>query len=140
MATSHWPGLMRRSARASGDDQSAIAMVRVTVLDRTPPQITCPSALTVQCDADVPPVNVGSVTVSDDSDPSPVVTHVGDIASGTAPKTIVRTYKARDAAGNESTCTQTITVHDQTPPVVTCPLPVTVECAEQVPAPDIALV
>lgn len=38
---------------------------------------------------------------------------------------ITRTWKATDCAGNFSTCTQTITRHDSTPPVITCPPNVT---------------
>jgi len=46
---------------------------------------------------------------------------------------ITRTYKATDMCGNSATCTQAITVNDQTPPAVTCPPAVTVSCANLVP-------
>lgn len=39
---------------------------------------------------------------------------------------ITRTWKATDCAGNFSTCSQTITRHDSTPPMITCPGPVSV--------------
>ena len=50
-------------------------------------------------------------------------------------------YKRQtDVCGNFAECTQIITVNDQTPPVVTCPAPVTVSCASAVPAPNTTLV
>ncbi|HMD00827.1 MAG TPA: HYR domain-containing protein, partial [Ferruginibacter sp.] len=42
---------------------------------------------------------------------------------------ITRTYKATDACGNSATCTQTITVLDNTPPVITCPANITANVA-----------
>jgi hypothetical protein len=93
----------------------------ITVQDTTPPSITCPSAVTVQCDAGVPLSNFAGGTTSDNCDPSPVVTHVRDVAVGSCPKTITRTYRATDACGNTNDCTQTITVHDTTPPSIICP-------------------
>ena len=90
--------------------------------DTVPPSITCPPNVTVQCDGDVPAANFSGGSVSDVGDPNATVTHVGDSASGSCPKTIVRTYRATDASGNTNDCAQTITVHDTTPPVLTqCP-------------------
>jgi len=101
----------------------------ITIDDTTPPQVTCPAAVTVQCAGDVPAPNVSLVTVTDNCDPDPVVTFVGDVSDGqTCPETITRTYKAVDDCGNFATCTQTITIDDTTPPVITCPSDVTVLC------------
>ncbi|MBL0009803.1 MAG: hypothetical protein IPP25_22200 [Saprospiraceae bacterium] len=71
------------------------------------------------------------------------ITFVGDVISNqTCPNryTITRTYLATDACDNTSTCTQIITVFDDTAPILTCPAGVTVQCAALVPAPNIALV
>src|SRR5262249_52293159 len=84
----------------------------VTVNDTQPPTITCPTNVTVQCDTDVPAPNPAAVTATDNCTPPPVIVHMGDVAAGSCPKIITRTYKATDAAGNMSTCTQTIIVHD----------------------------
>jgi hypothetical protein len=90
--------------------KTATCSFRVTVQDTELPVITCPPDLTVQCLSDVPPPDFAGGSVSDNCDPIPVVTHVGDVAVGTSPILITRTYEATDANGNTSTCTQTITV------------------------------
>jgi len=101
----------------------------ITIDDTTPPIITCPDAVSVQCIGDVPPVDIGSVTVSDDCDPSPVVTHVGDVSdNNSCPETITRTYRATDASGNYAECAQIITIDDTMAPVITCPADITVVC------------
>ena len=116
----------------------------ITVNDQTPPTLTCPAAVTVSCASQVPAPNIGSVSgVSDNCTGVVTVTHQGDVISNqTCPNryTITRTYRATDACGNFAECTQTITVNDQTPPSLTCPVNVTVSCASQVPAPNIASV
>ncbi|MFN8289301.1 MAG: PKD-like domain-containing protein [Chitinophagaceae bacterium] len=108
----------------------------VTVNDTQAPTISCPAPVTVSCAAAVPAVNTGSVTASDNC-PGVVVTHIGDVISAQTCAnryTLTRTYRATDAAGNFSECTQIITVNDVTPPTITCPAPVTVSCASAVPA------
>jgi hypothetical protein len=90
----------------------------VTVKDVEAPKITCPAAVTVSCAADVPPVNIASVTATDNCG-APVVTHVSDVISNKTCAnrfTVTRTYKATDASGNSTTCEQVITVNDVTPP------------------------
>ncbi|MCI0745858.1 MAG: PKD domain-containing protein [Verrucomicrobia subdivision 3 bacterium] len=89
--------------------------------DTTPPTINCPAAATVQCIADVPPANFAGGSVSDDRDANPLVTFEGDVALGTCPMIITRTYKATDTSGNSATCTQSITVNDTIAPAITCP-------------------
>src|SRR5436189_225706 len=80
-----------------------------------------------------PAGSCGSVTVS----------FVGDSASnGTSScnNTITRTYKATDACGNSAACAQTILINDSTPPSITCPAGVTVQCFANVPPPNPASV
>ncbi|MFH2055766.1 MAG: FlgD immunoglobulin-like domain containing protein, partial [bacterium] len=103
----------------------------IAITDTTPPTVACPADVAVQCDADLPPVNTGAVTASDDCDPSPVVIHIGDVSDGNScPETITRTYRATDASGNWAECTQTITIHDTEQPAVNCPANVTIACDE----------
>src|SRR4029079_10968375 len=96
----------------------------ITVNDTTPPTITCPGPLTLQCFSAVPAPNIGLVTASDNCGGAVTVIHLGDSATnGTSScnNVITRTYKATDSCGNMNTCTQTITVNDTTPPTITCP-------------------
>jgi hypothetical protein len=104
---------------------SASAIATVTVLDIIKPTITCPAPVTVQCASDVPAVNIASVTAADNC--SAVVSFISDVISNQTAAhkyTITRTYRATDPSGNWSECTQTITVNDNTKPVLTFgPLP-----------------
>ena len=132
-----------RTYRGTDDcGNSATCTQIITVNDQTPPMITCPAPITVACNL-VPAPNPASVVATDNCGGNVVVTHVGDAAVGGQCANgfiITRTYRATDACGNTATCTQRITVNDQTPPVITCPAPVTVACAGDVPAPNINLV
>jgi len=116
----------------------------ITVFDNTPPTLTCPANTTVQCAADVPPVNVNTVTnVSDNCGGTVTVTWVSDVISNQTCAnryTLTRTYRATDVCGNSATCAQIITVFDNTPPTLTCPGPITVSCSRDVPAPNPATV
>jgi hypothetical protein len=108
----------------------------ITVNDQTPPVLTCPAPVTVQCASQVPPVNSAGIPTSDNCGGAATVTHVGDaIINQTCANrfTIQRTYRSTDQCGNSATCVQVITVFDNTPPTLTCPAPVTVQCASQVP-------
>jgi len=103
----------------------------ITLLDSTAPTLTCPPDVSVQCSADIPPADINSVGVSDDCDSNPVVTFIGDISDNlSCPETISRTYRATDATGNYTDCTQVITVMDDTPPVLSCPADITIDCSD----------
>lgn len=99
----------------------------VTVLDTQNPAISCPAPVTVSCAGEIPAPDVTGVTATDNC-PGVTVTHVNDVISNqTCPGryTVERTYRATDAAGNAVTCTQIITVNDQTAPVISCPANIT---------------
>ncbi|MDQ3017221.1 MAG: PKD domain-containing protein, partial [Bacteroidota bacterium] len=108
------------------------------VIDKVPPSISCPAAVTVQCSALVPPRTPGSITATDNCAGAlgPTVTFVSDVTTNmtcTNRLTLTRTYRATDACGNSATCAQTITVFDNTVPTIACPAGVTVQCASLVP-------
>jgi formylglycine-generating enzyme required for sulfatase activity len=110
----------------SGQSDSCPAIV--TVIDATPPIITCPPEVTIECDQSTDPCNAGEATATDNCDPAPVITY-SDFVSGSCPTIITRTWTATDATDNESSCPQTITIVDSTPPVfTTVPPNTTVEC------------
>jgi hypothetical protein len=103
--------------------------VEISVLDGTPPVITCPPDLTLECPGVITPDVTGEATATDICSDNVTITF-GDTCElgcgGT--KTCVRTWTATDESGNSSTCVQTITVVDTTPPVITCPPDMTLEC------------
>jgi hypothetical protein len=102
--------------------------------DLTNPTITCPANVTVQCAGDVPAADFAGGSASDNCGTA-TVTHVGDVITpGTCVNqfTIARAYKATDGAGNMATCTQTITVNDTIPPVITCPPDKQLQCGDSI--------
>jgi hypothetical protein len=129
-----------------GDEcgNTATCSQTIAVNDQTKPVMTCPGNLSVSCASSVPPINTNSVTgQSDNCGGNVSISSQGDaITNQTCPNrfTILRTYFAVDVCGNSTNCIQTITVNDQTGPTLNCPAPQTVSCAEQVPAPNPALV
>jgi hypothetical protein len=130
---------------ACGLTSAPQTVVYTYTTDTTPPSITCPAAVTVQCASNVPAANVASVIASATCG-TPTVTWVGDVITNkTCPNryTVLRTYKAVDPCGNSATCTQTITVNDTTAPVITCPTNITVVtasfCTNTVPASNAAI-
>src|SRR5204863_2754782 len=113
----------------------------ITVDDQTAPVITGrPADTTVSCTSEVPAANDSGVTATDNCGGTVTVTHDADqITPGSCPNryAIARTYHATDSCGNSSRHTQTITVDDETAPVISsAPTDTTVSCASQVPAPD----
>jgi hypothetical protein len=115
---------------------SATCTQVISVMDNSAPSITCPPNMTISCLSQFPGPNIASVTSSDNCGGSPTISHVNDVISNLTCAnrfTVMRTYRASDACGNSATCTQIITVFDNTIPSITCPANVTVSCANQVP-------
>jgi len=99
----------------------------VTITDTTPPSITIQQpTITIEATAAQTPVTLGTVTAIDLVDGA--ITPSSD-APATFPVGITTvTYTATDGAGNTTTATQTVTVADTTPPVLTVQNPgITVE-------------
>jgi len=129
-------GMTTVTLTATNQLGTATCMFTVTVVDNQPPSITCPGPLTIQCDAPVPDPDINSVIVSDNCNTGITVTWVGDqFTPGNCPNsfTITRTYQAKDASNNVATCTQIITVVDNTPPTLTVPADVTLQCNDPLP-------
>jgi hypothetical protein len=105
---------------AAGNVATAIQMV--TVNDNQPPTIVSgPSDVTVSCAADVPAVDLTSVTATDNC-AGVTISHVGDVTTNQTCAnrfTVTRTYKATDAHSNTATYSQVITVNDNVPPQIT---------------------
>lgn len=109
----------------------------INIQDTTRPVLTCPINLNVSCEILVPPVNLNSVTPSDNCAGMFTISHVKDsIYNQSCPNryTVARIYQANDICGNSNYCTQTITVNDQTGPDVNCPSTSVISCSKDVPS------
>lgn len=106
---------------------TATATQTVTVTDNTPPVVTAPANVTAytgpdatSCGTVVSDATLGTATASDNCPGIGAITRTG-VPSGNAfpvGNTTV-TYSVTDAHGNSSSATQTVTVIDNTPPVIT---------------------
>ena len=99
----------------------------VTVRDNQAPTITCPSDVIESADA-------GSCAATNVMLGLPVTTDncPGEVVSNDAPASFPVgstdvTWTVTDAAGNSTTCTQTVTIEDDEVPTITCPAAVTVD-------------
>jgi HYR domain-containing protein len=101
----------------------ATCSFKVTVKDTQKPSIVPPADAAYQCASEVPPADPSQATATDNCD-DPAVT-VTETSSGAGtpddPLIIKRTFTATDDATNSQSAVQTITVIDNTPPVITCP-------------------
>lgn len=112
---------------------TSVCTFTVTVVDDTPPEITCPENLIVDNDPgacgaaisyDLPTAtdNCGDATVSLISGPAS-----GDFfPAGTTEVT----YEAEDLSGNTSQCSFNVTVNDVEAPVLTCPSDISIPLAD----------
>ncbi|MDB6034774.1 MAG: hypothetical protein JWM16_5112, partial [Verrucomicrobiales bacterium] len=103
----------------------------VSVVDTIAPQLTCGSNQVVECGS---AWNFAAPSAFDICDGTNIVLTIQGTVTNTAtvgcPTNLVatRTWRATDQCGNFSTCSQTITVVDTTPPALTCSANVTIEC------------
>jgi hypothetical protein len=103
----------------------------ITVRDTTPPILTCPTNITVECNTSTAPGVTGNATATDNCDTAPIISFVDTEVAGTCPivRVITRKWAASDHCGNTNTCVQTITVQATLPPIITCPTNITVQCS-----------
>lgn len=124
--------LITRTWRATDNSGNfIICMQMILITDDTPPTITCPQNVTINCTDSTAPANTGTATATDLCDLSPTIGFADVTTGGPCPQeyTISRTWSATDDCGNTSTCLQQITIVDNTPPVITCPPNVSIECS-----------
>jgi uncharacterized repeat protein (TIGR01451 family) len=105
----------------------------VTVTDDTPPVVTPPANVTAytgagatSCGTVVSDATLGTASASDNCPGIGSITRTGVPSGNNFPvgDTTV-TYSVTDAHGNSSSATQTVTVIDNTPPVISCPANIT---------------
>ena len=100
----------------------------ISVVDTTAPNIVCAAVVSpIECPAT--PV-FPAPTVSDLCDPSPTVTFTDVKTEVKCGYTVTRTWTATDACGNQSTCSESITVQDTTTPNATWPEDINLTCTD----------
>ena len=117
-----------------GNTSSSLA--RFVIEDTTPPALSVPAPITVECDglgnATAIDAWIASATSSDICDiaitvSAAVTTALSDCGDA---GTFIYTFTATDACGNTSTATSEVTIEDTTPPSITCPIDLILECGD----------
>src|SRR5205823_7228354 len=106
----------------------------VTVADTTPPVLTCATNKTVECGN--PSSSAPFRSLDSCCGTNVTVTLLNTITnvnadgtpSGPCSQVITAKWQATDCCSNSIICSQTVTVADTTPPVLTCATNKTVEC------------
>ncbi len=128
-----------RTWTASDDCGNTSSCTQIIIIDdSTPPVISCPGDVTLDCTASTLPSAVaapGFASATDDCDPEVIPTYSDVTIEGACPQeyTITRTWVAIDDCGNSSNCVQLIAVEDNTPPAIICPVDLTIECSDTIP-------
>jgi len=107
-----------------GTVDSALSSVIITVQDTTAPVVTAPAAVTIEATAVATPATIGTATATD------AVAVVSISSNAPASYALGATsviWTAVDAVGNSGSASQTVTIQDTTPPVLTVPTNVSVE-------------
>ena len=123
------------SSNNGGAGNTTIKTITFTVADTTPPTFTfVPPAVTAytgsgatSCDTVISDATLGTATATDNCGP---VTVTRSPSGNTFPVgTTTVTWTAADGANpaNTTTATQTVTVIDNTPPMISCPASITLE-------------
>jgi gliding motility-associated-like protein/uncharacterized repeat protein (TIGR01451 family) len=128
--------IITRTWTATDDcGNTATATQSVTVTDNFPPVLAdVPVNVTIECGQTIPAAP--NVTATDNCDQTPTVSLTQNtVNSNNCSYQLVRTWTATDDCGNTATATQTITVIDNTKPVLAgVPSNVTIECGQTIPA------
>ena len=113
----------------------------IFINDTIPPNASNPAPISVQCIEDVPEPDVNAVNDESDNCSNPVVTFVSDVSNNVdCYETITRTYRITDECGNFTEVSQSIIINDTTPPTASNPSPITIQCIDDIPQPDISVV
>jgi len=128
-------GIIRTWTATDTCGNDAVHVQTITLEDTTDPVLVgVPADASIECDAPMPPVT--TVGATDDCDDAPAVTLVESTEpGGCAGPTVVRTWTATDACGNDSVAVQRITRADSGAPTLSgVPTDATIECGDPLPA------
>ncbi len=130
------PEVITRTYRVTDDCGNSIDVEQtITINDTQNPTASDPTTSSYECLSDVPIANSAVITDEADNCSTPTVAFVSESQSGTCPIIISRIYSVTDDCGNSIDVTHTISVEDNTAPVLDpAPMDVTVECIGDVPA------
>ena len=105
----------------------AVDSQTVFIIDTTPPVMVCPPAeVSVECGQPLPD---DAPTATDACDGDVMVSVVTSDTMGVGcNRMIVRTYTAMDECGNTASCSVKYTLIDTTPPMITCPGDLLLDC------------
>ena len=100
----------------------------ITVRDTTPPSLALPANVVLECPGDTSTNNTG-VATAQDACGSVMVSYSDSISNGCGgTKVVFRNWAAVDQCGNSTNRIQQITVRDTTPPTISAPPNVVLEC------------
>ena len=96
-----------------GDPVLNVSDNTLITMDNVSPTASDPAAVNVNCNADVPAVDISVVTdETDNCTANPIVTHLSDVSDGGSnPEIITRTYRITDDSGNTTDVAQVITIN-----------------------------
>ncbi len=116
---------------------TSTCQAELVIQDTTPPSVACPQTLVIECGDANEEAQIaawldsfqgsdasGSFTVENTYDPNGFANNCGETRSQTVTITIT------DGCGLSSSCSATISVVDTTPPVLTCPEDLTLDCSD----------
>ena len=107
---------------------SLVCTQRLIIVDTLPPNVVCAPNITVNCGT---PWNFTPPTAFDDCCTNPpTIIIASTITNGPniCPVITTRTWNITDCCGNTTNCSQTVTIVDNVPPVITCGPNQTVQC------------
>jgi hypothetical protein len=124
------PGLHDVSVLATAmDGQQVICTSYLLVEDAEAPRITCPATAPVlECRAD-DGVMVSQLPSTADNCAGVSISCTTGSGEPRRPGTTQATCTARDGAGNQASCSFSVTLQDTVAPSITCPTPVSAECS-----------
>src|SRR5690606_15242411 len=108
---------------------AATASQTINMIDNVDPILIMPSDVTVECSESTDPAATGNATATDTCGTATIIFQ--DLFEESCGNTqiITRIWTATDECGNTASDTQTITVVDTTPPVLTIPADITMDCS-----------
>jgi hypothetical protein len=127
-------GYIYRTWKATDDCGNVATCIQtIEIIDDEAPEIQCPASYAISCEADRSPEAQGYALATDNcTQASDIeITYKDDVTNLTGCNNtgnLYRTWTAKDACGNKTTCVQVMTIVDTKAPVVTPPAPITVSC------------